>query len=63
MLPFKEHDYFYNDTNRKSITPILGELLYVIVIKDDELKKGGFYDPDANIYDVDEDLLYFRNNQ
>ena len=33
-----------------------------IVIKDEELKKMGMYDENANIYDIDEDLLFFRSN-
>lgn len=45
MLPFKQEDYFFNDTH---------------LIKDEELIKQGRYDPDANIYDIDEDLLFFR---
>jgi penicillin amidase len=32
------------------------------VINDEELKKTGLFDADAKIYDVDEDLLYFRGN-
>jgi len=45
MLPFKEEDYFFNNTH---------------VISDAELIKQGRYDANARIYDVDEDLLYFR---
>ena len=45
MLPFKQEDYFFNNTH---------------LIKDEELIKQGRYDPDANIYDIDENLLFFR---
>lgn len=30
------------------------------MINDEELKKRGFYDEKANLYDIDEDLLVFR---
>lgn len=32
------------------------------MINDEELKKRGFYDENANLYDIDESLLYFRGN-
>jgi hypothetical protein len=31
-----------------------------VVINDEELKRVGMFDPDTKLYDVDEDLLYFR---
>jgi hypothetical protein len=31
-----------------------------IVISDEELKRNGQYDPNAKLYDVDENLLFFR---
>lgn len=34
--------------------------LLFLVINDEELKKRGFYDPDAKLYDIDEELLVFR---
>jgi acyl-homoserine lactone acylase PvdQ len=32
------------------------------VINDEELKKWGLFDADAKIYDIDEDLLFFRRS-
>jgi acyl-homoserine lactone acylase PvdQ len=30
------------------------------VISDEELKETGHFDPDSKLYDIDEDLLFFR---
>jgi acyl-homoserine lactone acylase PvdQ len=47
MLPFKQKDYFWNDTH---------------LIKDDELSDAYKNEEGHDIYEVDEDLLYFRDN-
>jgi len=57
MIPFRQEDYFFNNTNCKCYPTYIP-----IVISDEELKEAGRYEPNANIYDIDEDLLYFRRN-
>lgn len=57
MIPFRQEDYFFNNTNCKCNPTYIS-----IVISDEELKEAGRYEPNANIYDIDEDLLYFRRN-
>jgi hypothetical protein len=34
----------------------------ISVINDENLKRMGQYDPNADIYNVDQDLLFFRTN-
>lgn len=31
-----------------------------VVISDEELKETGHFDPESKLYDIDEDLLFFR---
>ena len=56
MIPFREEDILYNNYTGK----ILMLINLVLVIQDVDLKKTDLYDDQANIYDYDPDLLYFR---